>query len=275
MERTWVVRLAVAALAAGTALTVGCGKKEDKRPTRPEAVREAPTPGGQAPTQLLGTSTITGVVKYIGAPRRRESLNNLMGADKVCAAASAAGPVLDETFMIDGDTGAVKNVFVYVKNAPKGKYAAPTDEKVLDQKGCVYIPHALALQTNQTLNILNSDRKLPNGEKGTTHNVHSLAQINEGFNESMTPALTKLSKKFPRQEIFKIKCDVHDWMGAFVGVFEHPFFAVTAEDGSFSIGQLPAGTYTLTAYHEKLKEVETTVTVTEGGEQTVELSFGG
>ncbi len=267
MERTWVVRLAVAALAAGTALAVGCGKKEDKRPTRPEAVRQAPTPGGQAPTQLLGTSTITGVVKYIGAPKRRESLNNQMGADKVCAAASAAGPVLDETFMIDGDTGAVKNVFVYVKNAPKGKYAAPTDAKVLDQKGCVYMPHALALQTNQTLNILNSD--------DTTHNVNSLSEINKGFNESMTSGSAKISKKFPKQEIFRIKCDVHGWMGAFVGVFEHPFFAVTAEDGSFTIEQLPAGTYTLGAYHEKLKEVETTVTVTEDGEQTVELSFGG
>lgn len=269
MKRTWAVRLAVAALAAGTALAVGCAKKEDKRPTRPEAVREAPTPGGQAPTQLLGTSTITGVVKYIGAPKRRESLNNQMGGDEVCAAASAAGAVLDETFIIDSATGAVQNVFVYVKDAPKGKYAAPTDVKVLDQKGCVYMPHALALQTNQTLNILNSD--------DTTHNVNSMANVNKGFNESMTSGSAKISKKFSKQEIFKIKCDVHGWMGAFVGVFEHPFFAVTAADGSFSIGQLPAGTYTLTAYHEKLKEIETTVTVTvdEGGEQTVELSFGG
>ncbi len=267
MKRTWVVKLAVAALAAGTALAVGCAKKEDKRPTRPEAVRQAPTPGGQAPTQLLGTATVTGVVKYIGAPKRRESLNNQMGGDAVCAAAAAAGSVLDETFVIDGATGAVKNVFVYVKDAPKGKYAVPADQKVLDQKGCVYMPHALALQTNQTLNILNSD--------DTTHNVNSQSEINKGFNESMTSGSAKISKKFPKQEIFRIKCDVHGWMGAYVGVFEHPFFAVTAEDGSFSIGQLPAGTYTLAAYHEKLKEAEATVTVGEGGEQTVEISFGG
>ena len=267
MKRTWIVKLAVAALAAGTALAVGCAKKEDKRPTRPEAVRETPTPNGKAPAQLIGTSTITGVVKYIGAPKRRESLNNQMGGDEVCAAAASNTVFLDETFIIDGETGAVKNVFVYVKDAPKGKYAAPTDEKVLDQKGCVYIPHVVALQTNQTLNILNSD--------ATTHNVNAQPSTNAGFNPSMVKGSAPLNKKFKKQEIFKVVCNVHSWMSAYVGVFEHPFFAVTTEDGSFSIGQLPAGTYTLAAYHEKLKEAEATVTVAEGGEQTVEISFGG
>ena len=256
-----------AAAIVGAAMIVGCGEKSDERPARPEAARPAPTPGASSTTvQTTGSASISGSVTFIGAPKRRESLANLIAGDAVCAQMTAGAAVLDETYVIDAN-GGVKNVFVYIKDAPQGAYSAPAEPKTLDQKGCVYIPHAVGIQTGQTLEILNSDE--------TTHNVNAQAKINPGFNKSMPRVNMKFEERFNREEIFKIKCDVHGWMGAYIGVFEHPFFSVSAADGSFSIQQLPAGTYTLAAWHERLGETKTTVIVADGEAKTADLSFGG
>jgi uncharacterized protein (DUF2141 family) len=116
----------------------------------------------------------------------------------------------------------------------------------------------------QSLDILNSDP--------TLHNIHSLPEKNEQFNLGMPVQGMKYTKKFDKPEVMiRIKCDVHGWMGAYCGVLPHPFFAVSAADGSFTIKDLPAGTYTIEAWHEKLGTQKSKVTV--GASDTQSASF--
>ena len=125
---------------------------------------------------------------------------------------------------------------------------------MFDQKGCQYKPHVLGIQTGQELEVLNSDP--------TLHNVHSLSKDNPQFNVAQPKVGMKLVKKFDKPETFKVKCEVHTWMGAYIGVFAHPFYAVTGDDGSFSLKKLPVGDYTIEAWHEKY------------GMQTMKVSVG-
>jgi plastocyanin len=151
--------------------------------------------------------------------------------------------------------GTLKNVVVYVKEGLGGKkFDPPATKVVFDQKGCQYKPHVLGLQTGQELEVVNSDP--------TLHNVHSLSKENPQFNVAQPKIGMKLTKKFDKAESFKVKCEVHTWMGAYMHVFSHPFYAVTGDDGTFSLKKLPAGDYTIEAWHEKY------------GVQTMKLKVG-
>tara|TARA_B100000686_G_scaffold113346_1_gene121011 strand:- start:81 stop:686 length:606 start_codon:yes stop_codon:yes gene_type:complete len=178
-----------------------------------------------------------------------------MDADPVCVANSDIQP-RKEWLVLDENNG-VKNVLVYVKESKSGSllknYDTPKEAAVIDQKGCVYVPHVLGVMVGQQLDILNSD--------GTLHNIHALPKVNKEFNKAMPRSKKQMSVKFDKVEApFKIKCDVHPWMGAFLGVFDHPYFAVTDDSGSYTISGLAPGKYVLEAWHEKL------------GLQTVDLS---
>jgi plastocyanin len=157
----------------------------------------------------------------------------------------------------------LKNVFVYAKEGVTGKFDAPKEAVKFDQHGCAYSPKVLGIQTGQPLEIINSD--------DTLHNVHALAANNKEFNLGMPIKGMKLKKTFDKPEVMiKIKCEVHPWMGAYVGVVEHPFFGVTGDDGSTVIKDLPAGEYTIEAWHEKYGAQTQKVTV---AEQDQEISF--
>ena len=128
------------------------------------------------------------------------------------------------------------------------------------------MPHVSGVQIGQKIDILNSD--------GTLHNVHAMPKVknNVAFNEAMPGARKKITKRFSEKEVMvRIKCDVHPWMGAFVGVLDHPFFAVTDDAGNFEIKGLPAGTYTVTAWHERLPAKSATVTVKGDGDATADF----
>jgi plastocyanin len=160
------------------------------------------------------------------------------------------------------------NIMVWVsKGLPAGKtWPAPKTPVVLDQKGCIYVPHVMGIMVGQPYRILNSD--------GVLHNVHALPKINKGFNRAMPPTLKEASASFDKPEdIFQIKCDVHPWMNAYVGVFTHPFFSVTGKEGKFNISGLDAGTYTITAWHERLGTQTATVTVGANETKTQDLKF--
>ena len=222
----------------------------------------AGTPAAAAPV-VADAATLGGLVKFEGAPPRMPPMQ--MAADPFCASAHPA-PVPDEEVVV-GPGGELANVIVYVKNAPASP--APATPAVLDQKGCKYIPHAIAVQVGQTVQIKNSD--------STLHNVHAMPKVNSQFNEGQPVQGMVSTKKFDKVEMtpFRIKCDVHGWMKSYMAVLPHGYHSVSQMDGQFSIANLPPGNYTLVAWHEKYGEQEQQVTVGPKEQKQVTFTFKG
>jgi plastocyanin len=209
-------------------------------------------------------SSVSGTVTFDGKPPALKPL--AMEADPVCAKKHSA-PVPSERLVL-GAGSTMGNVIVYVsKGLPAGKtWPAPTTPVTLDQKGCQYLPHAQGIMVGQTYRILNSD--------GILHNVHSLPKVNSQFNKPMPPTMKETTTTFPKPEpIFQIKCDVHPWMTAWIGVFTHPFFSTTGTDGKFTLSGLDAGTYEITAWHEVLGTQTASVTVSGSDTKTQNFKF--
>lgn len=205
-------------------------------------------------------ATLSGTVTFAGSAPSFKAIK--MDADPICLTKHTE-PVYPESLVL-GDGNTMGNVFVQIKSGlAKQAYPAPAEPVVLDQKGCQYTPHVAGVMVGQTLKILNPD--------GTLHNVHALSKVNPEFNLAMPKFRTETTKIFEKAEpVFAFKCDVHPWMTAWVTVLDHPFFAVTGKDGKFSIANLPAGTYEVEAWHEKLGTQKQTVTV---GDADAQASF--
>ena len=184
--------------------------------------------------------------------------------------AKEPGVPLEEYYYITvNPDSTLKDVFVYVKQGLEGKsFPAPATPVRLDQAGCRYHPHIFGIQVGQPLEIVNSD--------ATDHNINAVSVAKRTlFNVSQGMAGPKtLTKDFKKAEVMvKFKCNVHPWMRAYAGVLDHPFFGVSGEDGSFTLSGLPAGTYTLEAWHEKYGTQAQQVTVADGETKTVDFSF--
>jgi plastocyanin len=216
------------------------------------------------PGAALAASSITGTVTFDGkAPTLRPLA---MEGDPACAK-KHSGPVPSEALVL-GTGNTMGNIIVWVsKGLPAGKtYPAPTTAVVLDQNGCQYKPHAMGIMIGQPYKILNSD--------GILHNIHTLPKVNPAFNQAFPATRKEATTKFDKPEaIFGIKCDVHPWMSAFIGVFTHPFYSVTGTDGKFTISGLDPGTYELTAWHEKLGTQTASVTVAANETKTQAFKF--
>jgi plastocyanin len=191
--------------------------------------------------QIIGKVTLDGE-----APEPKEI--NMAAADPKCAAIHA-NPIFEESIVV-GDKNELANVVVSIK-APEGKPlkgTAPKEPVIVDQKGCQYVPHVVALMVGQEVVVKNSDP--------VAHNVHSITIDNVEFNfqQGQKGAENKVGNKIKTAERFGIKCDIHPWMYVHVNAFEHPFFAVSNEKGEFSIPTkgLPDGAYNLEIWHEKL-----------------------
>ena len=245
------------------ALAVACnGSSDETGGTTPEP---APNPAPPPPVEssgATGTSSISGSVRFEGAVPVLRPVR--MEADPGCAK-KHSGDVMPEILVL-GENNALANVMVYVTGGlAAGSYAPPSEAAVLDQKGCRYSPHVISVQAGQPFKILNSD--------GLLHNVHGLPKINTPFNKAMPAAVTEASYVFDKEEVFKIKCDVHPWMEAYVGVVGHPYFDVTAEDGKYEITGLPAGTYEIEVWQEKLKTQTASVTVADGESAAQDFTY--
>jgi plastocyanin len=216
------------------------------------------------PGVTFAASTVTGTITFAGKPPALKPLS--MDADPACAK-KHSGPVPAEMLVL-GNGNTMANVILWVsKGLPAGKtYPAPKTPVTLDQKGCVYVPHAMGIMIGQPYRILNSD--------GILHNIHTLPKINRSFNRAMPATSKETSTTFDKPEpIFQIKCDVHPWMSAYIGVFEHPFFATSGPDGKFTIAGLDAGTYVISAWHERLGTQTATVTVSGSDTKTQDFKF--
>ena len=193
-------------------------------------------------TQLLSAGDITGKVTLKGTPKPEMAIDaSTLGS--VCGPLNAGKNVTTRHY-ITGTDGGLANVFVYLKDA---KAAPATGEaSVLDQVNCVYEPYVMGVVTGQKLKVRNSD--------ATLHNVHNTPKVagNKEYNIGQAVKGQVNEFAFEKSEILmRFKCDVHPWMFAYVGVVEHPYFAVTDKDGNFKISGVPDGNYTVVAYHLK------------------------
>jgi hypothetical protein len=248
---------------AGIALAVNmvaCGGQETSNKSA-----EPSSPSGAPAGQRVDTATagdVKGVVNLDGVAPKNETLK--MNADPVCVK-QAQGPQLSETYVVGDDGKTLGNVFVYVKDG-LGTYVfdTPTEKATIDQKECRYRPHVFGMRVNQPLEILNSDP--------TLHNIHAMPKANTEFNNGQPIQGMKMTHTFDKKEVMvPFKCDVHGWMNAYVGVLDHPYFAVTDKDGKFELKSLPPGTYTIEAWHEKLGTQ--TASVTLGPKESKDVTF--
>jgi plastocyanin len=241
----------VLALILVTAFAMSCGQKE-----------EVSVPAGPLWKPAGNEGNISGAITFNGespAPRKMD-----MGDDPACQKLGEA--FLDDVIV---NQGKLQNVFIYVKSGlPRASFETPQTEVVLDQKGCLFVPRVLGIQTGQSLKITNSDP--------TDHNIHPVPKNNTEWNQSHLAGQGPITRKFTKEEILiPVKCNKHPWMLAWVGVLPHPFFNVSGADGTFTIKGLPPGEYEIEAWHEKYGAKTTKVTVKENTDTQADFTFDG
>ena len=208
---------------------------------------------------------VTGKIVFTGKPVPAKQVD--MEEDPQCNKLHKT-PVLDQPVAVNKN-GTLANVFVYIKSGLDGKkFAPPASPAVMDQKGCWFEPRVLGIQTGQELEVTNSDP--------VTHNIHPRAHVNREWNQSQAEGSLPLERKFSREEIMiRVKCNIHGWMHAWIGVVDNPYFAVTGADGTFELKNVPPGEYTIEAWQEDLGVEEQHVTVAPSGKAEVLFTFKG
>lgn len=232
-----------------------CGEKEDPID---KALREGVGASTAGPAL---NATVKGKITFDGTPPAPKKIST--ASDPGCKNPNL---VSEEVVVSDGG---LENVILYVSGGDIAgkKFNVPTETVTLSQEGCHYVPHALTLQVGQKLRIVNNDE--------TAHNIHAWAMVNAGFNESQASKGVENTHTFDKEEVLlPVRCDVHAWMNAFIGVFSHPLSTVSKKGGAYEL-KLPAGTYTITAEHETLGKQEMMVTVAENGSADLNFTFKG
>jgi carboxypeptidase family protein len=218
--------------------------------------------GGGAPpdTGAVGGGDLKGTARFEGAVAKPKLIS--MSADPSCAKQHSS-PVFAQEEMTDSK-GDLQNVIVFVSEGLAARtFDPPPQPVVVERKGCMYMPHVLAVRANQPLHLVNDDP--------TSRNIHPTPANNREGNKAEPPA-SSVDESFAREEIaIPVKCNLHPWMHGYIAVFKHPYFAVTGKDGSFDLSSLPPGTYTVKAWHERLGTSTQTITI--AANETKEISF--
>jgi hypothetical protein len=238
-------------------LLTGCTGK-----TATEAPKPAPAPVYfKVDPQTAGA--ITGQIQFKGKRPAPKIID--MSEEPACVEAHK-GKAYDESLVVN-KRGDLANAFVYIKSGLEGKtFPIPPEPVTIDQSGCWFRPRVLGIQVGQILKVVNSDP--------VTHNIHPMAEINREWNHSQGSGDPPIARKFIKPEIMiPVKCNIHSWMHAFIGVLDHPYFAVSQDDGKFEIRNLPPGTYTLAVWQEKLGTQDQQLTIAPGGKAEANFTF--
>ena len=218
--------------------------------------------GRTRPTDGPNTATavVKGVVKFTGT--RPAAAHISMNADPSCAKLHPGGMTNED--VVTSTDGGLENAVVFISEGLGDRTFDPPPQPVnMEQKGCMYWPHVVAVRANQELDITNND--------ATTHNLHPTPNNNREWNRAQPPG-TRVDATFAREEIaIPMKCNVHPWMRSYIAVIKHPFFAVTDKTGTFELKNLPPGEYTIEAWHEKLGTSTQKITVGSGATKEVEF----
>ncbi|HUL33069.1 MAG TPA: carboxypeptidase regulatory-like domain-containing protein [Candidatus Eisenbacteria bacterium] len=202
--------------------------------------------------------TITGKVTYEGTPKKMRPID--MSKEPSCAKMYPTPPPAES--VVTGPGNILQDVVVFISaGAPDDP--APSTAAVFTQKGCRYIPHVLAFQVNQELKIVNEDQ--------TSHNIHPMPKLNREWNKSQPPGTPPISEKYDKAEFIPVKCNVHPWMHGNFAVLKNSHYAVTGENGTFTLPRLAPGKYTVTAWQEEYGDQSQEVTIT--GSETKTISF--
>jgi plastocyanin len=256
------IRSSLAVLAVVGLSGAACGGAKEEAPP-PAPATTAAAPAAPAGGGAAGGASVAGKISFEGTPPAPEKIKT--SADPKCQALHPTGL---ERQTIDTSGGGLKDVFVYVKSGLPGSYPAPSEPVLLDQHGCMYSPHIVTVQAGQPLKIRNSD--------DTLHNIHPRPAVNQEFNIGQPRQGMESTKTFDKPEIMiPVGCDVHPWMRAYIAVLDHPFYAVTKEDGTYEIKGLPPGEYEIEAWHEKLKNQTQKITVKDGEKGKADFAYKG
>jgi plastocyanin len=247
-------------LCCAAALVAGCSGKP--KPEQPSAAKSEPGPV-YFTVDPATAGSITGRIRFTGKKPAPKVID--MSEEPACVEAHH-GKAYDESLVVSKN-GGLANAFIYIKAGLAGKtFQVPAEPVTIDQSGCWFGPRVLGIQTGQTFKVVNSDP--------VTHNIHPMAEVNRGWNHSQGAGDPPLTRKFIKPEIMiPVKCNIHSWMHAFIGVLDHPYFAVSKDDGTFAIRNLPPGTYTVAVWQEKLGTQEQQVTVGPQGSAEANYTF--
>ena len=239
--------------------------------TKPPETKEAAKPAAEPakPVEYFHVdpataATVHGRIVFKGAKPVRKAIS--MEAEAGCQKAHAGHPAYDEPVMV-GKGGGLANAFVYIRAGLEGKTFESAKEPVnLDQSGCLFVPRVIGVRAAQPLDVRNSD--------AVSHNIHPMPKNNYEWNEQQGPHSGPAEHKFARREVMiPVKCNVHSWMHAYIGVVEHPYFTVTSADGSFEWPNVPPGDYTVAVWHETLGEQTRQVHVAASARALVDFTY--
>jgi hypothetical protein len=204
--------------------------------------------------------SVSGKITCEGTPAKQKPID--MSKEPSCEKQYPSPPTTET--VVTGPKNALANVVVYI-SAGAPDEAAPSKAAVFTQKGCRYLPHVLAFQVNQELNVINDDQ--------TSHNIHPLAKINREWNKSQPPGAPPIVDKYDKAEMIAVKCNVHPWMHGAFAVLKNSHYVISGEDGGFTLPNLPPGKYTVTAFHESYGDQSQEVTISGSETKTVSFTF--
>jgi plastocyanin len=280
MKNAWT-KFGCTALAAASLAVVGCANSAPSDSTATAAAPDRAKPATTAPSPAdvslpkrpsLASrvaasgdhAAITGWVVYQGTPPKPKPIN--FGPEKVCADLNRDRSPLYETLVVNPNS-TVKGTLVTIRGKVPGTYPPPSQPVVVDQIGCVFVPHVIAMLAGQEIEFRNSDP--------VSHNIRGAPTRNPAFNSVFASKSSSKYKLDSPEMGVALKCDIHFWMSGYVHVLPHPFFAITGDDGSFVISGIPPGEYTLLAWHETLKTQTQPISLKAGDVKEVEFKWGG